>query len=222
MTVINKDDKISILMLTHNATKYVDLTIKTLRKYTKDINYELVVLDNASKRPTRLLLRWLFRRKMIDKVVFSSYNTLFAAGNNILTSVADKNAKYFLLLNSDIEIKSDKWLHKLLEVHKGGVTSFGVVDTEPYRVDGYCYLIDADLYRKYPLDEHNFQWFWAITKQQAQVLTSGHVVQGFQNHEEYIHHFGGKSGGDFEGAEGMRTPSEVSKKWFKGKKPKFL
>lgn len=209
-------------MLTHNAPKYVDLTIKTLRKYTKGIDYELVVLDNASKLQTRLVVKRLFRKKLIDKVVFSSYNTLFAAGNNIMSSVADKESKYFLLLNSDIEIKDDKWLHKLLKVHKTGITSYGVVDTEPYRVDGYCYLIDADLYRKYPLDERNFQWFWAITKQQAQVLTAGHNVQGFKEHEKYLHHFGGKSGGDFHGAEGMSTPAEISKKWFKGKKPTFL
>jgi hypothetical protein len=168
------------------------------------------------------MLRLLFRRKLIHKLVFSSHNTLFAAGNNILSSVADKEADYFLLLNSDVEIKDDDWLNRLLKVNKKGITSYGVVEDEPYRVDGYCYLIDADLYRKYPLDEHNFQWFWAITKQQALILTNGYSVQGYQDHEEYLHHFGGKSGGDFTGAEGMNTPAEVTNKWFKGKRPKFL
>lgn len=220
MGIDNK--KISILMLTYNAPQYVNLTIRSLRKHTKNIDYELVVLDNASRLPTRLLLKWLFRRRLIDKVVFSSHNTLFAAGNNILSSVADIRSEYFLLLNSDIEIKQDDWLDKLLEVHTRGITSHGVVDTEPYRVDGYCYLIDADLYRKYPLDDQKFQWFWAITKQQAKVLTTGHTVQGFKEHEQYLHHFGGKSGGDFKGAEGISTPEEVTTKWFKGKKPKFL
>jgi glycosyltransferase involved in cell wall biosynthesis len=217
-----QNKKVSILMLTHNAPGYVKLTVESLVKHTKNVDYELCVIDNASKRTTRVLLKLFYRRKMIQKVIFSSYNTLFASGNNILSSVADKDADYFLLLNSDIEIKDDNWLSKLLDVHKKGVTSYGVVESEPYRVDGYCYLIDADLYRKYPLDERNFQWFWAITKQQAQVLTSGYSVQGFRNHEEYLHHFGGKSGGDFMGAEGMNTPAEVSKKWFRDKRPKFL
>lgn len=214
--------KVSILMLTHNAPKYVNLTIKTLRKHTQGIDYELVVLDNGSKLRTRLLLKWLYHRRLIDKIVLSSYNTLFAAGNNLLTHVANKEATHFLLLNSDIEIKSDEWLHNLLKVHKSGITTYGVVDSEPYRVDGFCYLIDADLYRKYPLDEQNFQWFWAITKQQAEILTTGHNVQGFKEHEIYLHHFGGKSGGDFVGAADMDTPADVSKKWFNGKKPKFL
>lgn len=209
-------------MLTHNAPKYVELTIKTLRKYTKNIDYELVVLDNASKLRTRLVLQKLYRTGYVDKLVFSTYNTLFAAGNNILASVADKESDYFLLLNSDIEIKSNNWLKKLLEIHEPGITTYGVVDSEPYRVDGYCYLIDASLYRKYPLAEQRFQWFWAITKQQAQVLSAGYNVQGIKYHEDYLHHFGGKSGNDFMGAEGIDTPMDVSIKWFKGKKPKFL
>lgn len=216
------NSKISILMLTHNAPKYVKLTIESLHKHTKNVNYELCVLDNASRYPTRLVLRLLAKRNMINKITFSSYNTLFAAGNNILSSIADKKADYFLLLNSDVEIKDDNWLDNLLEAHKRGVTTYGVVEDEPYRVDGYCYLVDADLYRKYPLDEDNYQWFWAITKQQATIMADGHSVQGFKNHEKYIHHFGGKSGGDFSGAEGMSTPAEVSKKWFKGRRPKFL
>lgn len=209
-------------MLTHNAPKYVELTIKSLHKYTKNTDYELVVLDNASKLQTRLLLKRLYKKGLIDKLVMSSYNTLFAAGNNIMSSVADKDSKYYLLLNSDIEIKDKEWLSRLLEIHKKGVSAYGTVESEPARVDGYCYLVDAELYRKYPLDEDNFQWFWAVTKQQAQILTSGYHVQGFQEHEKYLHHFGGKSGGDFRGAEGMTTSAEVSKKWFKGKRPKFL
>lgn len=214
--------KVSILILTHNAPKYVRLTIESLRRHTKNIDYEVCVIDNASRRPTRLMVKWLYRRKLIDKAVFSSHNSLFAGGNNILSTIADKNADYYLLLNSDIEIKSDDWLSNLLKAHKKGVTAYGVVEDEPYRVDGYCYLIDVDLYRQYPLDEKNFQWFWAITKQQAQVLSAGYNVQGYKEHEQYLHHFGGRSGGDFRGAEGMNTSAEVSKKWFNGKKPKFL
>lgn len=214
--------KISILVLTHNAPMYVRLTVRSLIRHTKNADYELCVLDNSSKRPTRYLLNILYKFKMIDKLVLSSHNTLFAAGNNILSSVADKNADYFLLLNSDIEIRSDNWLDNLLKVHKRGVTAYGVVEDEPSRVDGYCYLIDADLYRKYPLDDYNYQWFWAITKQQGRLLTDGYSVQGIKEHEQYLHHFGGKSGNDFNGAEGMSTSVEVSKKWFHGKRPKFL
>jgi GT2 family glycosyltransferase len=219
-------DKISILILVHNAPKYVKLTLESLHKHTKKANYEVIVLDNASKIRTKLLLVYLYKiKKYIDKLAFSTYNTLFAGGNNLASSMADVKSKYFLLLNSDIEIKSDDWLDHLLRIHKknqAGISSYGVVESEPKRVDGYCYLINADLYQKYPLS-NDYQWWWAITKQQADVLARERErVQGFREHEKYLHHFGGKSGQDFRGAEGLDTSTEISKKWFKGKAPEFL
>lgn len=209
--------KVSILMLTHNAPKYVKLTIESLRKHTNNNEYELIVLDNASKKPTRLLLKWFFRKKMIDKVIFSSHNTLFAAGNNIMAHAASPESELYLLLNSDIEIKSDDWLDRLLEVHEKGVSAHGVVESAPTRVDGYCYLIDADLYRKHPLDDRQFQWWWAITKQQADILGEGYKVKGYLNHEKYLHHFGGKSGEGFKGAKGMDMITSLPESWFAGK-----
>lgn len=44
---------ISIVMLTFNAPIYVSHTIKTLAK-TEGVDYELVVLDNASDEPTKM------------------------------------------------------------------------------------------------------------------------------------------------------------------------
>lgn len=209
-------------MLTHNAPDYVKLTISSLKKHTKNVDYELIVLDNGSGLRTRSLLKSLYRKKKIDKLIMSTYNTLFAAGNNMMSHAVRADSELYLLLNSDIEIKNDNWLSNLVKIHKGGVTTYGVVDSEPFRVDGFCYLIDAELYHKFPLDAKKFQWFWAITKQQAQILTSGYEVQGYKDHEKYLHHFGGKSGGDFKGAAGMDTPIDVSKDWFKNKKPTFL
>jgi len=217
--------KIAILILTHNAPKYVKLTLDSLAKNTHGINHEVIVLDNASKFATKAELLWQYKiKKQINKLAFSTYNTFFAGGNNILAIMADKDTDYFLLLNSDVEIKSANWLEHLLELHvknDAAITSYGVVDSEPYRVDGYCYLINADLYRENPLDE-NYQWWWAITKQQADSMVSGGKVQGVKDHEEYLHHFGGKSGQDFRDAKGLDTSIEISRKWFKGKKPEFL
>lgn len=207
--------KIAFLILTHNAPKYVKLTIDSVYKHTKDIDFEIIVLDNDSKWQTKALLKLLFLRKKIDKLVFSSHNTLFGGGNNIMAHLTD-DADLFLLLNSDIEVKDDNWLKNLLEHHKKGVTAYGVIEHEPVRVDGWCYLIDAELYRQNPLSREH-QWWWAITKQQADILNQGYDVQGFQDYEKWIHHFGGKSGGDFKGAKGMATPVETSKGWFKGK-----
>lgn len=207
-------------MLTHNAPSYVKLSIDSLKKHTKNVDYELVVVDNQSKWRTRYLLKRLYKKGKIDTLKLNPHNSLFAGGNNIAATLASKDSDLFLLLNSDIEVKDDNWLSNLIDVHKRGITSYGLVD-EPLRVDGYCMLIDADLYLENPLDEGH-QWYWAITKQQAKLLRDGHSVQGYSEHEKWLHHFGGKSGSDFKNAKGMDVTREEVYSWFDGKKPNII
>lgn len=207
--------KVSILMLTYNAPRYVKKSIVSLKKLTKNSNYELIVVDNASKHPTIRTLYKLKSQGLIDKLYYNSQNDLFAKGNNIAARLASEDSDYYLLLNSDIEIKSSDWLDKLIELmpKEGGIASFGAVQSEPKRADGYCMMINADLYNKYKLDEH-FQWWWGVTKLESQVLKEGKKVIAIDNHEEYIHHFGGKSGKGFSDATGMDVNMDEVKKWF--------
>lgn len=207
--------KVSILMLTYNAPRYVKKSIVSLKKLTKNSNYELIVVDNASKHPTIRTLYKLKSQGLIDKLYYNSQNDLFAKGNNIAARLASEDSDYYLLLNSDVEIKSSDWLDKLIELmpKEGGIVSFGAVQSEPKRADGYCMMINADLYNKYKLDEH-FQWWWGVTKLESQVLKEGKKVIAIDNHEEYIHHFGGKSGKGFSDATGMDVNMDEVKKWF--------
>lgn len=211
---------VSILMLTHNAPSYVEKSIVTVRKRTRDVPYELVVLDNASDDPTRELLSQLDDKGLIDKLVLLDRNSLFAEGNNIAAEHASPSATHFLLLNSDIEIRDDGWLDHLVSQHERGITSFGVA-RDPDRVDGYCMLIDADLYRRLLLDVSH-QWWWSVTKIQAQVLNAGFSVKGFWEHKKYLHHFGGRSGSAFRNAKGMNVSREEVYSWFNGKKPLLI
>ena len=155
---------VSILMLVHNSPKLTLKTLWTLKK-TAGVNYETVVLDNASDISAKILLKSLFFFGYIDKLIYSPENTFFAAGNNIASEFASKTSGYYLLLNSDIKIIRKDWLKKLKDNHKYGISSIGVCDIgkKNERCDGYCFLIDKDLYDKYRLDE-NFKWFYGITK----------------------------------------------------------
>ncbi len=206
--------KISILMLTYNAPIYVLRSIWGLKTKTTTPNftYELVVVDNKSKNPTRALLFMLQLFGMIDKLYFNSNNDLFAGGNNIAASLASKDSSLLLLLNSDIKIVDSDWLFNLYSRHESGVTAYGLVDN-PRRADGYCYLVDASLYKKYPLDEE-YQWWWSITKQQAMILQEN-VVRAYRDHETQLHHYGGKSGKGYKDARGMDIDLAQVKKWFK-------
>jgi glycosyltransferase involved in cell wall biosynthesis len=210
--------KVSILMLTHNARKYVKKSIESVYKNTRGIDYELIVLDNASRLPVKLLLQRLKKQGKIDKLILNKENSLFAKGNNIASNYIAEDSDYILLLNSDIEIKEESWLAKLAEIcPQGGISSYGAVDCEPVRADGYCMLIDKNSYRRHRLDEA-FAWFWSVTKLQAALLREGKRIIAIKNHEEMIHHFGGKSGKAYKNAQGMQTELSEVIKWFHNKR----
>lgn len=220
---VKKMDKVSILMLTHNAPFYVHKCIKSIFEKTKDVDYELIVLDNASKKITRLLLNRLFNKGYITKLHLNSENVFFARGNNQASQIASNDCNFFLLLNSDIKINSKDWLKTLLSIHpeNGGISSFGAVLSEPIRADGYCMLINRDLYLKYKLDEQ-FEWFWSVTQLESQILNDGYEVRAVINHEKYLHHYGQKSGRAFKKAKGMNFSEKKAQAWFKDNKVEVI
>jgi glycosyltransferase involved in cell wall biosynthesis len=212
---------VSILMLTHNAPEYVETSIRTVRENTVGIDFELVVVDNASDPDTVALVSRLHSEGLITTLKLSDHNALFAAGNNIAADLAEPRATHFLLLNSDIEVRSPDWLRHLLDIHERGICAYGWVPYAPEKVDGYCLLVDADLYRRHRLDESH-QWWWAVTKMQAILLNEGFVVKGYDEHERYIHHFGGKSGDGYKNARGMDVTEDEVARWFAGRFPRNL
>lgn len=109
------NDLTSIIILVHNAPKYVLKTFLSLQK-TKNSNYESIVVDNKSGLFTKLLLKLLFKLKYIDKLYYSKENLFFAKGNNFGTTLASKDSNYYLLLNSDVKIINPNWLELLLKI----------------------------------------------------------------------------------------------------------
>jgi O-antigen/teichoic acid export membrane protein len=213
-------ERVSILMLTHNAPRYVELSIRSLVRCTRDVNYELVVVDNASQSPTKNLLKRLQREGLIQHLTLLGYNSFFARGNNIAAQNSTPDSTHLLLLNSDVEIRDPRWLSNLLMAHKPGITAYGVTE-HPLRVDAYCLLVDRALYHEHGLDEAH-EFFWAVTKFQAALLAQGYSVQGYTEHERYLHHFGGKSGNDFKAAKGLFLSQEELAEWFQGRTIRVL
>jgi hypothetical protein len=62
-------------------------------------------------------------------------------------------------------------------------------------------------------------WWFAITKLQALILSEGYAVKGHEEHERYLHHFGGGSGDAYKDARGMDVSQEEIYSWFNGRFP---
>lgn len=207
---------VSIIMLSYNAKLYTKHSLKTL-KITEGVDYEVIVLDNNSKNDTKRMLKDMKEKGYIDKLIFEKENTLFAKGNNTASLACDEKSDYILLLNSDVEIRDKDWLKLLLENHKRGAIAFGLCEGNPYtRADGYCFLIDKDLYLEYKLDE-NFEWWWSVTKLQAQLLKDEYNVSAVRDHDHLLYHYGGASGKSWRNSKGMNIEGKQVKEWFNKK-----
>lgn len=212
--------KVSIIVLTYNAPSYVRKTLKTL-SLTNYPNYEVVVFDNSSRLMTKLVLLNSLKRRRCSRLVFSDKNLLFAEGNNQGFKAVSEDADYVLLLNSDVKINDPEWLSKLVKVHQRGISSLGACLSAPIRADGYCLMIDKDLYAKYKLNT-DFQWWWSVTQLQANILKDGFTVRAVKNHDHLLYHYGGASGDAWKRAKGMNIDVESVVKWFEDKDVEVL
>src|SRR5688572_26333245 len=80
--------EVSIIVVTHNAFLYCMRLFRSLAR-TRDAVYEVVVVDNRSRLPTRILLGALFLSRRIHRLCLMDRNTLSAEGNNIGVAAAN-------------------------------------------------------------------------------------------------------------------------------------
>lgn len=88
--------KTSIIILTYNNLVYNRICVDSIRKYTKENTYEIVVVDNNSTDGTR---EWLKEQKDIV-AIFNEENVGFPKGCNIGIAAAGKEND-ILFLNND-------------------------------------------------------------------------------------------------------------------------
>lgn len=102
------DIKTSIVILTFNKLEYTIPCIDSIREYTRQGTYEIIVIDNASTDGTR---EWLAQQTDIV-TIFNEENLGFPKGCNQGIQIA--TGSNILLLNNDV-IVTEHWLDNLLE-----------------------------------------------------------------------------------------------------------
>lgn len=99
--------KTSIIILTYNNLVYNHICIDSIRKYTTENTYEIIVVDNNSTDGTR---EWLKSQTDI-KVILNDENVGFPKGCNI-GIVASEKENDILFLNNDTVV-TPRWLDNL-------------------------------------------------------------------------------------------------------------
>jgi len=120
---------VSIIVVSYNVREFLKRCIESTLKHTAGIEWEMIVVDNASKDGTPQWLKTVKNKKI--KVVLSEDNLGFCRGNNM--GLVNASGKYILLLNPDTQLKENAvgkmfdWMEKHPRV---GVSSCRLIDGE--------------------------------------------------------------------------------------------
>jgi len=105
--------QLSVVIVNYNTKKFFKDCLESIFKHTKGLDYELIVVDNASTDGSvEYLQRFKGSKVQRSKVIFNKENLGFSRGNN--QGIRQAEGKYILLLNSDTLLK-DNALFKMVE-----------------------------------------------------------------------------------------------------------
>ncbi|HNM32868.1 MAG TPA: glycosyltransferase family 2 protein [Chitinophagales bacterium] len=91
--------ELSIIIINYNTYALTKKCIETVYEFTKNIDFEIILVDNASVECDAQLFKTVFPE---IQLIINKENVGFAKGNNI--GIEKAKGEYILLLNSDIEL----------------------------------------------------------------------------------------------------------------------
>lgn len=96
---------VSIIIVSYNTKKLLLDCVSSIKKHTKVVAYEVIVVDNASTDGSVAALRDLRIKNHDLRIIENKKNLGFAAANN--QGIKKATGRYILLLNSDTKLTED-------------------------------------------------------------------------------------------------------------------
>lgn len=93
---------LSIIIINFNTYDFTRKCIESIYKKTREVSFEIILVDNDSRECDPEVFRQLFPELILVK---SAKNLGFAGGNNL--GIKHARGEYILLLNSDMELKNN-------------------------------------------------------------------------------------------------------------------
>ncbi len=165
---------VSVIILNYNTFSITCQCISSIIEKTKEVDYEIILVDNASSECDAEEFRKLFPSITLIK---SPVNLGFAKGNNL--GIEQAKGNYLLLLNSDVEITEDS-ISKCYTFLSGD-TKAGALSPRLVYPDGTMQFV-AETFPgiKYEL-LRMFRWHLFITKKKAGKLFLSYFYDYKQN-----------------------------------------
>lgn len=121
--------QLSIIIVNYNVTRLLANCLLSIKRFVKDVDYEVIVVDNHSTDDS-----WLDLMEVFPEVVFiaNEKNEGFAAANN--KAIQTAKGTYLLLLNPDTELESD-FISQLLSF-AGRIKQLGCIGVRMHNAEG--------------------------------------------------------------------------------------
>lgn len=121
---------LSVIIVNYNTKGYLVRTLKSVFTSDEKINFEVIVVDNASSDGSSEMVAKKFPKALLIK---SSKNIGFGQGNNL--GIKEASGKYILLLNPDIKLVEKNTFSEMVE-WMDGHTEVGVSTCALLNPDG--------------------------------------------------------------------------------------
>lgn len=95
-TSVNKDINVSVIIVNYNSSRLLEQCLNSVEKFTRGLNYEIIVVDNASREEN---IAEVTSKFSCVRLIKNKENLGFAKANNI--GLAYASGKYVLFLNND-------------------------------------------------------------------------------------------------------------------------
>ena len=124
---------LSIIIVNYNVKDFLQNLLNSIEKATKEINTEIIIVDNASTDDS---VKFLKEKFTYVKFIVNDENLGFSKANNI--GLKESKGDYILLLNPDTLVSEDTFV-KMLEFFKK-TSNIGLAGCKILKPDGSLYL----------------------------------------------------------------------------------
>lgn len=123
-----ENPKVSIIIPVYNQINYTYKCLQSIKKYTKDIPYEIIIADDVSTDETTKL------EEYVDHVIISRNKTNLGFLRNCNEAARKAKGEYLFFLNNDTQV-TEGWLEPLIRLIESD-ESVGMVGSKLIYPDG--------------------------------------------------------------------------------------
>ena len=145
---------LSVIIVNYNVKYFLENTVRSLIDTVKDLSYEIIIVDNASRDGSKELIKSKF---LEINYIYNESNLGFAKANNLGLKIA--KGDYVLILNPDTIVKENSinlLINYLRKNEKTGLVTCKIIGPEG--------TLDASCHRSFPTIWNSFCHFSGLSK----------------------------------------------------------